>query len=178
MTQKPSIRNIIATANEYLTLVESGHPFAEMNGVGENVAQLTAIMESYNNGAGAAGNTGPKQAAFEDAHAKRLMEIFTTTKKLLNDARVQPDMKKFVVDGGGSEWNRVNLEKIYNAISPMVNSENVGMGRAASVGHNWGSLKYPIGGSEGTLKEKTEFGHLKQVQSPQTKKPATGAPKL
>jgi len=154
MDFKPSLRNVICTAQEYLTLVENCPPFAGYKNVSANADEIRRQITAYNAEVHEGKGRNPGQLAFEDFYAKGLMQCLNTSRQLTAEAAVHPELKKYVVDGGGSEWNRVNPEKLSNHLKALAGAEALGKTRSPSAYHCDGPMEYLPHGCQGVLKMK------------------------
>jgi hypothetical protein len=153
MDHKPSLRNVICSAQEYLTFVENCLPYEAAPGVQTNAAQLRQEIREYNREVQTGMGKGQSQAAFEDRHAKALMLALKTSRQLITAASQTPGLKNYVVDGGGSEWNRQNPLKLSNHLRDLcVAEDKPGTTRAPSAYHHDGPMEYEAHGGHGVLK--------------------------
>jgi hypothetical protein len=171
MDYKPSLRNIIATAQEYLTFVENCPPFGAVTGVTQNADLIRQQINAYNNEVAAGKGKGSGQLPFEDKYAKQLMQALTSSRAMVYSASVNPNLKNYVVDGGGSEWNRVNPVKLSNQLRDLVSAESRGVSRAASTYHSEGSIEYEAKGSVGVLKVRNADDTLSRANLKTAPKP-------
>jgi hypothetical protein len=142
MKHKPSLRNVIVTAQEFLTLVENCPPIAGYKNASENAETLRYQIGAYNSEVQAGKGFPPDQAVFEDRHARQLVQTLVQSAQLAREASQHPVLGRYVVDGGGSEWNRINPRKLFNDLSSVLNAEKEGAGRSHSAGHNYGPAEY------------------------------------
>lgn len=168
--QKPSIRNIISSAQEYLTMVEGCPPYGQQPVVAQNAVQLKDAINAYNTGIDGGMGRGMGQMTFEDTHSKNIMGALMTARVEIRKASQNEGLKNFVVDGGGSEWNRVNPLKLANMLDDLIKAEATGMGRAHSTYHGQGSMKYKSEGNGGKLQVRDP---IKGTLSNPPVKPAT-----
>lgn len=175
MPQKPSLRNIIASAQDYLTFVETCGPYAQQPIVAKNADEIRANIESYNLGVEGGLGRGMAQAKFEDDQAKKMMASLGVARLEIQKATTHPEMKNFVADGGGSEWNRQNPLKLYNGLRDLGRAELEGVGRAASTYHSDGSIKYEAHGHSSRFKVADPVTKLHSDYKPKT--PVTGGMK-
>jgi hypothetical protein len=153
---KPSVRNVICTAQEYLTFAENCPQFNAASGVAANAQTLRDQITAYNTDIQQGRGQAPTQAAFEDKHSKALVQLLRTSAQLVQSASVNPQLKDFVVeDGGGSEWNRVNPLKLSNHLKDLLAAEIKGVSRSPSAYHSHGPMEYEAHGGMGKLKIRT-----------------------
>ena len=172
MDHKPSLRNVICTAQEYLTFVENCPPYSAAAGVAQNAAQLRKQIGDYNTEVHNGKGRNPGQMAFEDKHAKLLMESLGESRKLIFAASQNPSLKNYVVDGGGSEWNRVNPLKLTNYLNGLCQAEAKPVTRAPSAYHNDGPMEYEAHGGHGVLKLRNPDQTLSPARLPVAQTPA------
>ena len=172
MDHKPSLRNVICTAQEYLTFVENCPPFAGAPGVEQNAAQLRQQITAYNAEVHEGKGRNPGQLAFEDKHAKLLMQSLNTSRQLVGAASQNASLKNYVVDGGGSEWNRVNPLKLTNHLRDLCQAEARPVTRAPSAYHNDGPMEYEAHGGHGVLKLRNPDETLSPARLPVAAAPA------
>jgi hypothetical protein len=173
MDHKPSVRNVICTAQDYLTFVENCPPFNNAPGVAANADQLRQQITDYNTEVHAGKGRNPGQAAFEDKHAKALMTALKTSLQLASAASTNPNLKNYVVDGGGSEWNRQNPLKLTNHLRGLVQAETLNGTRAPSAYHGDGPMEYEAHGGYGVLRVRNPDQTLSPAKLPTAQRPAT-----
>jgi hypothetical protein len=174
MDYKPSLRNVISTAQEYLTFVENCPPFAAAPGVFANADLIRKQITDYNAEVHAGKGKNPGQLAFEDRHAKLLMQSLNQSRQMTYNATMNPALKDLVVDGGGSEWNRVNPLKLTNHLRDLSAAEAKGVSRSPSAYHCDGPMEYEAHGGHGVLKKRNMDQTLSRVQLPAASAPAAG----
>ncbi len=166
MDHKPSVRNVISTAQEYLTFVENCPPYNNAPGVAANADQIRKQITDYNAEVHAGKGRNPGQLAFEDKHAKALMATLKTSLQLVSAASTNPTLKNYVVDGGGSEWNRQNPLKLTNYLRGLVQAENLAGTRAPSAYHHDGPMEYEAHGGHGVLRMRNPDQTLSPAKLP------------
>lgn len=179
MDHTPSLRNIICTAQEYLTFTENCPPFGTIPSVSLNADKLRQQISEYNAEVRAGKGQNPGQLAFEDKHAKLLMQTLRESRQLITNASQNASLKDYVVDGGGSEWNRVNPLKLANHLRDLCTAEARTVTRAPSAYHNHGSMEYEAHGGHGVLKKRDLNGQtLSRVNLPVATPSAGLKPKM
>ena len=142
MPQRPSFRDIVCTAIDFLALGETCPAFAELEGYRSHAPTLRKQIQDYNGAVDALGTdyvVPRERLAFEDLHAETIVVTLSRCLETVRDA-----VNSGILEGRGVFSDPSMHPGIFiEGLHQLIRKEYTGIGRAFSTGNKMEKYQIP-----------------------------------